>query len=231
MFTQNKDNSNIANAIIFEKESLHKELIRKKMCFKEDVFKVLNKVLNLEEPAYMHFKLFKSLKQFEIIKLIYEFNIFYMTLNFIKNFFEKNNLEFKCTYNKDTNNIHLSYKNISLLSICYSDTFLTAIYYFSQNLEVFLENACDIVVSLHEKSNYYEKNPNLLTYDENIEFCKFILAQTNHRLFCDLKQSDIDIINRFYNEYILFMKIDLNITYKGIPVIATYDLSYPGIIK
>ena len=156
-----------------------------------------------------------------------------MTLNCIEKYFDKYKKEFNCIYNKNTGYIHLTYKNITLLSIIFSDTMFTALYYFSQDLNVFLPNAENIIDNFKIKYIEYKKKQDklALTYEENLELFKFLFTDNNKNLFSKLSQNDIDIINNFFKEYINYFAIDLNLKNNGIPIFTCYDLSYPDIIK
>lgn len=220
--TETINDSDIKFAI-GKKDDLLKELEDIKYIIDDTTFNLLTKFLKLEESVCLHFELFDNSPKPDLFRKIYNYNLYYMSILFIKTYFEKTGLEFKCEYSDYYGIIDLTYKKASLLKITYANTLLTIVYHFSGDLNAFLDKSQKV---LDDWTKY------LKTLPENKEtsfqkYHNYIFANFFYESFKNLNIEDINVINDFYNSYIKNLKIDLVSINKRLPIIAEVDSSYP----
>lgn len=228
------------------KETLEKELFIFKPLLSNDDYEKLAKLLNLEETAFNFQELFNLLKNkffiedtnsnvtYDIILNIFQFNIFNFSLNFIRDFFEKRNLEFECKYSQKYGEIHLSYKNINLFGTCYVNYFLGTIPYFSCDLNDFLNKIDSIIIKLEKeisKNTFPNKNLSYPFKQEYYNLRTLRIAKSLKKDFSLLSNEDINIINEFYSEYIEYLKLPFSNLPNEIFYIEIVDISYPELFN
>lgn len=239
---------NNSETIISQKETLKKELISVKKLLNEFEFKTLIKVLNLEAHAYTTPDLFRKYYinidntcSENILKLtrdIYNFNFYYNSLNFVKYFIEKSNEEVEGQKNDytiytDYCSLSLTYKRIRIFHFktAYKNLLMCIIYYFSDELQSFLEKTKNIINELQsEVKNYSNKSLNVNS-NEYILLRKFEVAESLNNIFSNLTQKDIDAINNFYNEFIKYFNINFHTEYEDMRFIVPVDLCHYEIIN
>ena len=214
---------------ISPKDTLQKELLSEKAFIDDETFNLLMNFINLEESVCLHFKLFYDNNLPSIFRKIYNYNLYYMSMKFIKDFCDNSSIELICEYSEYYGIINLKYKNITLLKITYSNSLLTIIYYFSDDIEQYINISKETIVDWLKYKRSVSSTVNT-AYDYQ-KYLNYTFAKFFYSSFKSLTKRDITIINNFYNCYIKALKIDLIAMEKNFPIIATIDLCYPHFWK
>lgn len=221
MFIDITENTNIKPKIK-SKELLENELFKIKEKLAKNDFETLIKILNLEISSSKCYKLFEKSKNFPVLIDIFLFNLYYMSLNFIKDFFESRNLNFECKFSPFYGEIHLKFKDVRLFGTCYAKSLLATISYFSCDKETLLEKCTKIINCL--KNNVNDNFDLKVTSDEYIKSKRLKTAKQLKNILTILSNEDINIINDFYSDYVEHLEIDFSSEEREIFFICAVDL-------